>query len=68
MEIVLEEAQAEFGAEDPLRPVQREALEDAKRTVKELSEALRWAVGDDLPEPEEPLLNAMRGLLERTRG
>ena len=67
VEIVLEEARAKFGGEDPLRPVLREALEDAKGKVQELAEAMRWAVGE-LPEPDESLLRAVRGLLERGRG
>ncbi len=38
-----------------------------REKVQELAEAMRWAVGET-PEPEESLVDAVRGLLERTRG
>ena len=68
VEMVLEEAKAELQGEDPLHFAIREKLEEAKRTVKELSEALMWAVGDDLPEPDESLLEGVRELLKRANG
>jgi len=68
VEIVLKEARDEFEGEDPLKPVVREALEDTKGKVQELAEAMAWAIGGELPEPDEPLVDAVRELLERTRG
>ena len=67
-EIVVEEAGGEFRGEDPAKPVLRETLEDTKRKVRELAETMRWAVSEDLPKPDESLPEAVRGLLERTRG
>jgi len=64
---VLDEARNDFEGEDPLKPVLREALEDTKRNVRELSEGMRWAVGE-LPEPDESLIEAVMVVLERTRG
>jgi len=49
-----------------LRPILRKALEDAKRTLKELLEAVRFSCGD-LPEPDESLLDVVRGLGNRAR-
>lgn len=64
---MLDEARNDFEGEDPLKPVLREALEDTKRNVRELSEGMRWAVGE-LPEPDESLIEAVMVVLERTRG
>jgi len=67
-EVVLEEAREEFGGEDPAHPKLRESLNECKLKAQELREAMRWATGGELPDPDESLLDGVRGLLDRARG
>lgn len=60
-EMVFEELAAEFDGEDPLDPLVRNALDEAKQELEELVEKLQTRVGTfDLPEPDEALLTKLR--------
>jgi len=68
-EIVLEEVREEFDGEDPAVPQMRQGLAECKLKVQELRDGTeRFGERIELPEPEESLLNVVRGLLERGRG
>ena len=60
-ETVVDEVAAEFGGEDPLRPVERDALRDARVRLEKLIEELRERLGPlELGEPPDELLNSLR--------
>ncbi len=66
LEIVIDEIAAEFGGEDPLRPLIREALDKAKAGLTFLNRLLE--VHDqavELQEPDEDNLADLRALVER---
>ena len=65
VEIVLEEAGAEFDGEDPLRPVHRRDLEDARQTLLDLQTYLReYDETFELNEPDPDEVQSTRKLLE----
>ena len=65
VEIVLEEAGAEFDGEDPLRPVHRRDLEDARQTLMDLKTYLReYDETFELNEPDSDEVHITRKLLE----
>jgi len=65
VEIVLQEAAAEFEGEDPLRPVHRRDLERARQTLLDLQTYLReYDETFELNEPDSDEVQATRKLLE----
>ncbi len=66
IEIVIYEIAAEFGGEDPLRPLIREVLDKAKAGLTFLNRLLEWQdAAAELKEPDDDNLAALRALVER---
>ncbi len=67
VEVVLDEAAAEFDGEDPLRPRLRQDLDQARETLQKLR-AYLWHRDEsyELAEPGEEELDAARRLIEAT--
>ena len=68
VELVLEEANAEFDGEDALGPRFRHRLHDAKCKVKEICEGLEiFGETFELSEPEEEHIELTKELLDSAR-
>ncbi len=66
VEIVIDEIAAEFGGEDPLRPLIREALDKAKAGLPYLNGVLEvYDEAVELHEPDDANLTDLRALVER---
>ena len=67
-EIVLEEMREEFGGEDAAHPKLRQSLGECKLKVQELREGMeRFGLPVELEEPDQELVEQVRGLLDRGR-
>ena len=67
LEIVIEEIATEFGGEDPLRPLIRDALEKAKTGLTYLNRLLEVQdASAELKDPNEDYLADLKALVERS--
>jgi hypothetical protein len=66
IEAVLEEVAAEFDGEEPVRPWEREALDDGKKRLEELHRSVQTWVGPfKLPGPDEKETEQVRECIRR---
>jgi hypothetical protein len=66
IELVLEELAGEFDREEPIRPWEREALDDGKKRLEELHLAAQTYVGPfRLPGPDEKEMEQVRECIRR---
>lgn len=66
IEVVLEEVAKEFDGENPARPWEREALDDAKERLEELHRAAQAYVGPfKLPGPDKKEMEQVRDVIRR---
>lgn len=65
VDIVLEEVAAEFGGEDPLRPITRGILEETRHDLTNLHEVLNALDALELMEPDEEEMKLARKYFDK---